>query len=400
MNSELKIEYLPVESLRPYERNARKHTRTDISKIAESIRRYGFNDPIGIWGPDCLIVEGEGRLLAAKRLEMSEVPCIRLDYLSEQDRREYAIVHNKTAEFSAWDEQMLRVELKTMDLSFFGFGLDPKEGVQAAEDCFNPSSPVEHRCKYGSLWSLGQNRLMCGDSTCESDVAVLVDGADIDLLLTDPPYGIDYKGAAGRVLNDDLTELELRDFLASAFENAERFMRPGACFYVFYSSVRGMAFMDALGSANMSLRQVLVWVKDHFTLGRTDFQNQYEPCLAGEKESPSDYDPALYGWKSGAAHTFRYDRKQSTVLEFPKPAKSSLHPTMKPVPLFDYLMKASTYPGDNVLDLFAGSGTAIIAGEQNGRRVFAMEADPACADVILARWENLTGHEAERIGYA
>ena len=225
--------------------------------------------------------------------------------------------------------------------------------------------------------------LLVGDCTDPEAVARLVGDARIDLLLTDPPYGVGYSGAAGDVPGDDLGEADFLKLLTSSFRNACSCMRPGACFYIFFGGGNAFTFTSALRQAGLDLHQVLAWVKNQAVLGRSDYQNGYEPCL--------------YGWKPGAAHTFRYDRKQSSVLRFDKPTKSSLHPTMKPVPLIDYLMKAGSYPGDNILDPFAGSGTALIAGQQNGRNVYAMEKDPRYADVIISRWEAFTGQKAEQI---
>ena len=243
----------------------------------------------------------------------------------------------------------------------------------------------------------GGGTLLVGDCTDPEAVARLVGDASIDLLLTDPPYGVGYSGAAGDVPGDDLGEADFLELLTSSFRNACSCMRPGACFYIFFGGVSAFTFTSALRQAGLDLHQVLVWVKNQAVLGRSDYQNGYEPCLGGELPADGEYDPILYGWKPGAAHTFRYDRKQSSVLRFDKPTKSSLHPTMKPVPLFDYLMKAGSYPGDNILDPFAGSGTALIAGQQNGRNVYAMEKDPRYADVIISRWEAFTGQKAERI---
>ena len=225
--------------------------------------------------------------------------------------------------------------------------------------------------------------LLVGDCTDPEAVASLVGDARIDLLLTDPPYGVDYSGAAGDVPGDDLGEADFLELLTSSFRNACSCMRPGACFYIFCADATQLTVVSALGPAGLTFHQFLIWVKDKFVLSQSDYHFQHENLL--------------YGWKPGAAHTFRYDRKQSSVLRFDKPTKSSLHPTMKPVPLFDYLMKAGSYPGDNILDPFAGSGTALIAGQQNGRNVYAMEKDPRYADVIISRWEAFTGLKAEQI---
>lgn len=238
---------------------------------------------------------------------------------------------------------------------------------------------------------------MCGDSTSIDDVSRLCGDAKIDLLLTDPPYGVDYKGKAGKIENDDLHGEEFTEFLTSAFENAARVMRPGATFYVWFADLMMQNFYTALTAAGLKYSEMLLWVKNAIVLGHADYQRKHEPCLAGTLGDASSCELSMYGWKEGAGHTFRYNRKQSTVLEFPKPLKSSLHPTMKPVPLWDYLIKAGTAAGDNVLDLFTGSGTTLIACEQNGRHAFCMEKDPHYASAAVARWEAFTGKKAVKV---
>lgn len=208
-------------------------------------------------------------------------------------------------------------------------------------------------------------------------------GVKADVLVTDPPYNNNYSGAAGEIKNDNLDEESFLSFLQLAFKNGKDALRPGGAFYIWYAAVEVYCFAMACKGAGLHIRQGLVWVKDNITIGRQDYQWKHEPCI--------------YGWNDDGSHSFRGDRKQSTVLEFAKPSKSSLHPTMKPVPLFDYLMKMSSLPGDNVLDLFGGSGTTIVAAEQNGRNAFIMEYDPKYAGVILDRWEALTNQKAVRI---
>lgn len=223
----------------------------------------------------------------------------------------------------------------------------------------------------------------------------LVDGAQIDLLLTDPPYGVAYEAKAGKIQNDDLSADGLADLLMKSLQNAAEVMRPGGCYYIWMGNKTLPVLLSAMGEAGLSYRQLLVWVKNQAPLSRLDYHANHEVCV--EAESNADADFAAYGWTDGDAHTFRYDRKQKTVLEFPKPQRNSLHPTMKPVPLFDYQIKANTRPGDNVLDLFAGSGTTLIACQQNGRNAYLMELDPKYADRIIERWEAFTGMKAERI---
>lgn len=251
---------------------------------------------------------------------------------------------------------------------------------------------------------------MCGDSTMLSDVEALMDGKKADMLLTDPPYGISLgAGVDGSLheaanedgsylLNDNLQGDEFKQFLSDAFVNAVTVMKPGAAFHIWHADVQRTAFDTACENAGLVIRQCLIWVKDRFTLSRQDFQWQHEPCLYGEvpMEEPGDeHETALYGWKSGAGHLWFKNRKQSTVLYFDRPTVSKEHPTMKPVTLFDYEMKCNSLVDDIVLDLFAGSGTTIMAAEQNGRIAYCMEYDPKYVDVIIDRWESWTGETAK-----
>ena len=214
--------------------------------------------------------------------------------------------------------------------------------------------------------------------------------------MTDPPYNVDYQGTAGKIKNDNMEDGKFRQFLTDAFTNAAMVMKPGAPFYIWHADSEGYNFRGACRDSMLRVRQCLIWVKNALVLGRQDFQWKHEPCLYGEKEleEEDETQPCLYGWTEGAKHYFFKNRRQSTVLEFPKPTKSAEHPTMKPVRLFDYQMQCSTRPGESVLDLFAGSGTTIIACEQNERRAFCMEFDPKFVDVIIDRWESFTGEKA------
>lgn len=217
----------------------------------------------------------------------------------------------------------------------------------------------------------------------------------MDLLLTDPPYNVNYQAAAGNMKNDCMKSSGFRSFLLSAFSAAVAVMKPGAAFYVWHSEVEGYNFRGACMDAGLVLHQCLVWVKSQLVLGRLDFQSRHEPCLYGEVEAEDDeLQPCLYGWTDGKKHYFFKNRRQTSVLNFDKPTKSAEHPTMKPVKLFDYQMQCSSKPGENVLDLFAGSGTTVIAAEQNGRRAYCMELDPKYVDVIIDRWEKFTGKRA------
>lgn len=395
----LKIEYYPIEKLKPYERNARKHGNTDIDAIAASIKAFGFKDPIGIWGDD-IIVEGHGRLLAAKKLKMKQIPVIRLDDLTDEERRGYALAHNKTAEISVWDEDALSQEISdlsdTFDMSSFGFEIENE--TQVHEDEYTPEVPAEPVAMRGQIWQLGRHRLMCGDSTNADEVATLMGGRQADMLLTDPPYNVDISGQAGKIMNDNMDDGAFREFLTDAFKAGASVMRKGAAFHIWHASSEAYNFLGAVRDCGMLLRQVLIWVKNAPTLGRQDFQWMHEPCLAGEAapEETETVEEAAYGWKDGT-HSWYKKRKEKTVLFFEKPKSSKEHPTMKPVLLFDYEMQCNTQKGDAVLDLFGGSGTTIIAAEQNGRDAYVMELDPAYCDVIINRWESFTGSKAQLI---
>lgn len=383
---ELKIEYLPVSALKPYDKNTRKHQKIDVDNIARSIEKYGMNDAIGIWGKDNIIVEGHGRLLACKKLGIDIVPVVRLDHLTDEQRREYAIAHNATAELSKWDFDILPDELADLDLSDFDFdfGTEDEEEAKIVEDeAPEVDENAEPITKLGDIWQLGRHRLMCGDSTSTESVQTLMGGVQADMLLTDPPYGVAYVGKtkdAMSIANDAKEDAEFVEFLASAFRAADATMKPGAVFYIWHAILKTWAFESACQMAGWEVRQVLIWVKNTLVIGRQDYQWKHEPCL--------------YGWKAGAGHLWASDRKQTTVLEFDRPTANREHPTMKPVALFDYQMKNNTKGGDIVLDLFAGSGTTVVAAEQNGRTAYCMEYDPKYCDVIIKRWENLTGEKA------
>jgi site-specific DNA-methyltransferase (adenine-specific) len=385
-----------VNDLIPYAKNTKKHDRKQIANVAESIKQYGFVQPVVI-DRDGVIVIGHCRVLGAKKLGMKEVPCVCVDDLTPEQVNALRIVDNKSNE-SDWDMDLLAEELPGLDLSAFDFdfGLQDELSNAVVEDDFDPELPAEPKACLGDVYQLGNHRLMCGDSTSLTDVQKLVGGVQIDLLLTDPPYNVDYQGTAGKIKNDNMEDGKFRQFLTDAFTNAAMVMKPGAPFYIWHADSEGYNFRGACRDSMLRVRQCLIWVKNALVLGRQDFQWKHEPCLYGEKEweEEDETHPCLYGWTEGAKHYFFKNRRQSTVLEFPKPTKSAEHPTMKPVRLFDYQMQCSTKPGEAVLDLFAGSGTTIIACEQNERRAFCMEFDPKFVDVIIARWESFTGEKA------
>lgn len=387
-----------LDSIRPYAANAKKHDATQVANVAESIRQYGFVQPIVI-DKDGVIVIGHCRALAAKKLGMKEVPCVCVDDLTPEQVKALRVIDNKTNE-SLWDMDLLAAELPGLDLDGFDFdwGLRDELNDSVVEDDYEPVIPAEPKSKFGDIYLLGDHRLMCGDSTSLTDVQKLVNGCKMDLLLTDPPYNVDYSGKtkdALKIGNDNMDDSTFRRFLTDAFLNAATVMKPGTPFYIWHADSEGYNFRGACRDAMLRVRQCLIWVKNSLVMGRQDFQWKHEPCLYGESEIEEEaHEPCLYGWTEGKKHYFFKNRRQTTVLNFDKPVKSAEHPTMKPIKLFDYQMQCSSKPGENVLDLFAGSGTTIIAAEQNGRHAFCMEYDPKYADVIVDRWEKFTGKKA------
>lgn len=431
---DLKIEMIPIDALAPYEHNTRAHGEDDVAQIALSIQRYGFNDPIGVWSDRNIIVEGHGRLMAARSLGMTTVPCVRLDHLTDEQRREYGIMHNKTAELSEWDFDELEHELAELDLSDFGLSFSAEEALEDTEEALleavreddvpePPNNDPEKgpikppTSKQGQIWQLGEHRLMCGDSTEDADVRALMDGQVADLVITDPPYNVAIENAQGMTIQNDAMETEaFFEFLRAAFAQIARNLKPGGAFYVWHASRTASIFEAALGENNLEPRQQIIWVKNSLVLGRQDYQWRHEPCW--------------YGWRDGAAHWFTPDRTQTTIQEDladftkwskaelvdfceqlihgddavptttiyeAKPLKDEAHPTMKPVRLIARTMRNSSRKGEAVLDLFGGSGTTMIAAEQLGRRAYLMEIDPRYCDVIIERWEKFTGKKAQRI---
>lgn len=391
---------LPIGEIRPYEKNPRKN-RPAVEKVAASIREFGFKQPI-IIDKNRVIVCGHTRLLAAKSLGMAEVPCIFADDLTEEQVKAYRLADNKVAEFAEWDTDLLEGELDAIGIDMTQFGFELFSRKEVVEDDFNPEPPEEPKSKLGEIYRLGRHRLMCGDSTSQADVKKLVGGGQIDMLLTDPPYNVDYQGAAGKIKNDSMESSKFRLFLADAFSAAKNVMKRGAVFHVWHAETEGYNFRGALADSGLQCRQMLVWVKSSQTLGRQDFQRMYEGVITGDtlfdqEMEESGYEAMLYGWKDGKGHQWFKKRKEKDVLFFDKPAHSALHPTMKPIKLFDYEMQCNTKEGDRVLDLFGGSGTTIMAAEQNGRVAYVMEYDPKFVDVIIRRWEEFTGQKAVKV---
>ena len=389
---------MKTKDLIPYENNPR-HNEEAVPDVAESIRQCGDLDPIEV-DENNVILSGHTRLLALQQQGFTETDVIRYTGLTEEQKTKYRLLANKTGEKAMWDLEKLAEELEGLDFDGFDFGFEPEEEEEgdeqeAQDDDYEPEPPEEPKAKRGDIYKLGRHRLMCGDSTSVTDVEALCGGRKMNLLITDPPYNVAL-GMGGSVdearkrhrrtdglviMNDKMESDKFREFLTECFSNAYTVMNPGAAFYIWHADNESYNFRGALMDAGMELRQTLIWVKNSMTLGRQDYQWRHEPCL--------------YGWKDGAGHVWYSDRKQTTCLEYDRPTRSELHPTMKPVPLFDYQIKNSSKKGDAVLDLFGGSGTTMVACEQDGRTAYLMELDPRYVDVIIDRWEKLTGQKAE-----
>lgn len=333
------------------------------------------------------------------------MPVIVADDLTPEQIKAFRLADNKVGEIAEWDDSMLLSELEELaelefDMTQFGFDdLDfADETSEIVEDEFDGEPPEEPKARLGDVYQLGSHRLMCGDSTKLDDVGKLMNGSLADLLITDPPYNVglnmdqsdeDTKIRNKRkdgltIQNDKMADDDFYQFLLQAFKCASVSMKKGAAFYVWFASTESVNFFNAIRNNQLLIKQQLIWEKNTLAMGMQDYQWKHEPCI--------------YGWKEGASHFWNSDRKQTTILEFDKPQKNPDHPTMKPIPLFDYQIKNSSKKNDIVLDLFGGSGTTLLACEQNERVAYLMEFDPRYVDVIIRRWEEFTGEKAELVG--
>lgn len=378
-----------IDELLPYQRNQKDHPEEQVRNLANSLRRFGWRQPVVIDERNVIVI-GHGRVLGAKMLGLTEVPVVSAADLTEDEIRELRIIDNKTNE-STWNEYF---QEDVQELSFEGFDFPDFDAITGGgstshdivEDEYDEELPEEPKAVRGEIYQLGRHRLMCGDSTSIDDIEKLMGGKLADLLLTDPPYNVDYTGKtkdALKIENDVQDNDSFRQFLRDAFSGADAVMRPGACFYIWHADSEGYNFRGACFDCGWNVRQCLIWNKNSLVMGRQDYQWKHEPCL--------------YGWKEGAGHTWASDRKQTTVLDFDRPTKNDIHPTMKPVKLFAYLIENNTGDGDAVLDLFNGSGTTIMACEQTERCAYTMELDPRYVDAAIGRWEKFTGQKAVKV---
>lgn len=384
----MKVESKSIDEVTPYENNPRNNDQA-VDAVANSIKEFGWQQPIVV-DKNMIIIVGHTRYKAAKKLGLTKVPVVVATNLSDEQAKAYRLADNKSGELADWNEDLLTDELGSIDdidMSDFGFdNLEEPESEYVQDDDFDEEPPEEPKSKLGQVFQLGRHRLMCGDSTNAVDVQKLMGGVQADLLLTDPPYNVGYTGkqkSKMTIKNDRQSDDDFYQFLFATFKNAKDNMKSGAAYYVWYASSEAANFNLALNNNGLKVREELIWAKNQMVIGRQDYQWQHEPCL--------------YGWNEDGTHSWYSDRKQTTILRFDKPQRADLHPTMKPIPLFDYQIKNSTKSGDIVLDLFGGSGTSIMACEQDNRTCHTMEYDPKYVDVIIDRWEQFTGEKAKLI---
>ena len=392
------IERWPTEKLVPYARNARTHSEEQVAQIAASIVEFGFTNPI-LAGSDGVIVAGHGRLAAAQKLGLDTVPVVVLDHLTPTQRRALIIADNRIAENAGWDDAMLRIELQSLqedgfNLDITGFDADALAEIMAGEETTVEGNTDEDAVpelsetiiiRPGDVWILGEHRLVCGDATQAASYEQLLAGQRVQMIWSDLPYNVNYANSAkdklrGKhrpILNDNLGE-GFYDFVFDALS----LMLPhcDGAVYIAMSSSELDTLQAAFRAAGGKWSTFIIWAKHTFTLGRADYQRQYEPIL--------------YGWPEGSSRHWCGDRDQGDVWNIKKPARNDLHPTMKPVELMERSIRNSSRPGDVVLDCFGGSGSTLIAAEKAGRRCFMMELDPKYCDVIVRRWQEFSGGKA------
>ena len=378
------VQNLKIADLKPYPNNPRVNDEA-VAGVVASIREYGFIGAI-IVNRDLVIINGHTRVKAMKEIGAESIPAIVVDHLTPEQEKALRIADNKTGEVAKWDMDLLKAEMKALqeagfDMGALGFdtseldellgGTADEMGQTDPDDA--PEAPEVAVSKPGEVYVLGQHLLLCGDSTRREDVSKIAGDGTVDCWLTDPPYNVAYEGSNGLTIqNDSMEDSKFREFLRTAFGCAEKAMKLGAAFYVFHADSEGYNFRGACFDVGLRVRECLVWKKNALVLGRQDYQWIHEPCL--------------YGWKEGASHSWYGDRAQTTVMEFNKPKKNDVHPTMKPTEMLVYLLKNSTKRGDVVLDTFGGSGSTIIACQQTGRVCRCVELDPKYCDVIRRRW--------------
>ena len=390
MEKEMQYYLADVSELIPYVRNARTHSEAQVSQIAASIREFGFLSPILV-AEDNTILAGHGRLAAALKLGLKKVPCVKENHLTETQKRAYIIADNKLSLNAGWDSELLAVELSELEGADFNLdllGFDEAElssifdaDKDVNDDDFDVEKELEEPCfsKTGDIWMLGKHRIICGDATKLETYKTLLENTKVNLVVTDPPYNVNYEGAAGKIKNDNMEDDKFYQFLFNSFVNMEQAMADDASIYVFHADTEGLNFRKAFQDAGFYLSGCCIWKKPSLVLGRSPYQWQHEPCL--------------YGWKKKGKHKWYAGRKETSVWEFEKSKKNADHPTMKPIALLAYPIKNSSMTNSLVLDPFAGSGSTLIACEQTGRVCYAIELDEKYCDVIVKRYIEQVGND-------
>ena len=394
-NKTTHMEMVAVEKLVPYVNNARTHSPEQITKLRSSLREFGFINPV-IIDKDYGVIAGHGRLMAAKEEGIKEVPCVLVDYLTEAQKKAYIIADNRFAQDAGWDEELLRIEIESLQAEAFDVSLTAFEDQEIADlfagdndtgaedDDFDLNDALEKAAfvERGDIWTVGRHRLMCGDATSADDVAALMDGKKANLVVTDPPYNVAFESSDGlSIKNDKMAGDKFYEFLLSAFKNMADHLEKGGAAYVFHADTEGLNFRKAFIDAGFHLSGCCIWVKNSMVLGRSDYQWQHEPVLYGFLQNGKHF------WSSKAG------RSQTTIWNFDKPKKNKNHPTSKPLDLLAYPIGNSSQENAVVIDTFGGSGSTLMTCEQTNRICFMMELDEKYASVILRRYVEDTGDE-------
>ena len=389
MTTEMQL--IPLGKLVPYVNNARTHSPGQLMKLRSSLREFGFINPV-IVDRDFNVIAGHGRIAAAKEEGITEVPCVFADFLTEAQKKAYILADNRMALDADWDEELLRIEIESLqgadfDVSLTGFGEDEIADLFAGDgekdvkdDDFDLSAALEKAAfvERGDIWTAGRHRLMCGDAASAEDVAALMDGKKANLIVTDPPYNVAFRSGSGlSIQNDSMKGDEFYTFLYNSFTQMAAHLEKGGAAYVFHADTEGLNFRKAFVDAGFHLAGVCIWVKNSLVLGRSDYQWQHEPVL--------------YGFLKNGKHPWYSDRKQTTIWNYDKPKRNKNHPTSKPLDLLGYPISNSSQENAIVIDTFGGSGSTMMACEQTNRICHMMELDEKYASVILRRYAEDTG---------
>lgn len=386
------MQMVAVSKLVPYVSNARTHSAEQIMKLRSSLREFGFINPV-IIDSDYNVIAGHGRIMAAKEEGLKEVPCVLVDYLTESQKKAYILADNRMAMDAGWDEELLRIEIESLqadgfDIGFTGFdeneladlfGTDDTSDIK--DDGYDLSAALEKATfvEKGDIWTVGRHRLMCGDATASVDVSTLMDGKKANLVITDPPYNVAFESSDGlSIKNDKMTTDKFYEFLLAAFKNMANYLESGGAAYIFHADTEGLNFRRAFLDAGFRLSGCCIWVKNSLVLGRSDYQWQHEPVLYG-------FLPGKHYWSKAAG------RSQTTIWNFDKPKKNNNHPTSKPLDLLAYPIGNSSRENAVIIDTFGGSGSTLMACEKTNRICYTMELDEKYASVILRRYVEDTG---------